>query len=245
MKTPGQKRGIILPVVWFNMIVIAVAWCVILLARRDIAATEERLNGDYKRMVSLLQNSPYDVGRATFAGDLIPLVSNGHDCRGAVPLLLPMLHDLTPLGANFSIGAGMIHTATDVTSPAEEAARVLGEMGDLRAVMPLIQALSNPDPGDRADDLRAEAAKALGNIADPRAVLPLETARDDGNPDVAAAAAEALERIAQKGISLCQEREIRRAFERRLVIGVGYGIVGLLLGISWIVLRRNIVRLAR
>jgi hypothetical protein len=56
-----------------------------------------------------------------------------------------------------------------------KAARALGEMGDERAVEPLIGLLH-----DRRRDLREAAADALGKIGDPRAIVPLSvTLKDD------------------------------------------------------------------
>ena len=55
----------------------------------------------------------------------------------------------------------------------EKAGKVLGEIGDTRAVEPLIKALS-----DDAKDVRESAAEALGKIGDARAVEPLILAID-------------------------------------------------------------------
>ena len=50
------------------------------------------------------------------------------------------------------------------------AAETLGDMGDLRAVEPLIKALDDP-----ATEVRWVAAKSLGMLGDPRAVPPSDT----------------------------------------------------------------------
>lgn len=67
------------------------------------------------------------------------------------------------------------------------AAEVLGEIGDRRAVEPLIQAIKDKDP-----DVRAAAARALGKIRDSKAVEPLIAALEDDEPRVQVAAALAL-----------------------------------------------------
>jgi HEAT repeat protein len=101
-----------------------------------------------------------------------------------------------------------------------DAAVVLGELGDPRAVEPLIAALRNKDwemlqvavealvkigrptvgpliaaLGDEDSYVRQAAAVALGAIGDPRAVEPLSAALRDGNSYVRRAAAEALGRL--------------------------------------------------
>jgi HEAT repeat protein len=70
------------------------------------------------------------------------------------------------------------------------AAVALGEIGDPRAVEPLIAAL-----GDENLNVRIDAAKALGKIGDPRAVEPLIAALGDENLNVRIDAAEALSKI--------------------------------------------------
>jgi HEAT repeat protein len=55
------------------------------------------------------------------------------------------------------------------------AARLLGRIGDARAIAPLVAALADPTP-----EVRQDAARALGQIGDTRAVEPLAAAlRDD------------------------------------------------------------------
>lgn len=56
------------------------------------------------------------------------------------------------------------------------AAQILGELGDERAVAPLIQALDDDD-----DMLRRRAAEALGKIGDSRAIAPLIAALQQTN----------------------------------------------------------------
>lgn len=70
------------------------------------------------------------------------------------------------------------------------AAFILGEIGDKRAVKPLIYRLE-----DREWQVRAVAAGALGKIGDERAVEPLTKVLKDGYEQVREAAKWALERI--------------------------------------------------
>ena len=72
------------------------------------------------------------------------------------------------------------------------AARVLGEMGDVNAVEPLINVLKN----DKNGSVRLYAARALGELGDCQATLPLiESLREDRNVDVRVRAARALGRL--------------------------------------------------
>jgi HEAT repeat protein len=70
------------------------------------------------------------------------------------------------------------------------AASALGEIGDTRAVEPLIAALQ-----DQVPVVREWAAQALGEIGDARAVEPLIAALQDEDPDVRKIAAGALGQI--------------------------------------------------
>ena len=100
------------------------------------------------------------------------------------------------------------------------AARVLGEMGDLNAVEPLIESLLHDKNGsvrlyaaralgelgdqtanepliqslteDRNVDVRVRAARALGRLGGENVVLPLVVALSDDNPQVCVTAADAL-----------------------------------------------------
>ena len=73
------------------------------------------------------------------------------------------------------------------------AAHALGEIGDRRAVEPLIAALE-----DRMSFVRRAAAEALGEIGDSRVVEPLIAARKDSDWDVRSQATEALAKIRRK-----------------------------------------------
>ncbi|MFN8614611.1 MAG: HEAT repeat domain-containing protein [Vampirovibrionales bacterium] len=72
------------------------------------------------------------------------------------------------------------------------AARVLGEMGNMDAVLPLIDVLKY----DANGSVRLYAARALGELGDIRATEPLvESLREDRNVDVRVRAASALGRL--------------------------------------------------
>jgi len=71
------------------------------------------------------------------------------------------------------------------------AADALGEIGDSRAVEPLINALKDP-----FSDVQYYATRALGEIGDKRAVEPLTKALKYKDSGVRMRAAEALEMIA-------------------------------------------------
>jgi len=76
----------------------------------------------------------------------------------------------------------------------EKAAELLGEIGDKRAVEPLITALK-----DGHLFVRQKAAEALGEMGDERAIKLLkEVAQNDSGSHVREAAKEALEKIQEK-----------------------------------------------
>ncbi|MHA1578780.1 MAG: HEAT repeat domain-containing protein [Candidatus Freyarchaeota archaeon] len=75
-----------------------------------------------------------------------------------------------------------------------DAARALGEMGDLRAVEPLMEAVK-----DENRDVRWAAARALGELKDLRAVEPLIQALKDEGSDVRKAAIWALGELGDVG----------------------------------------------
>jgi HEAT repeat protein len=74
-------------------------------------------------------------------------------------------------------------------------ATLLGEVGDRRAVLPLIDLLRTGEAGDVFANVRARAAEALGRIGDPRAVEPLIAALADEDLETCAKATEALGRL--------------------------------------------------
>lgn len=77
--------------------------------------------------------------------------------------------------------------ASDDVQARRDAAAALDELGDARAVAPLLAALADADAV-----VRAKAASALGRLRDARAVAPLVAALNDGNGFVHFAAASAL-----------------------------------------------------
>jgi HEAT repeat protein len=72
----------------------------------------------------------------------------------------------------------------------EAAAKALGKMGNARAVDPLIAMLEN-----KGGAARKTAAEALGKIGDPRAIEPLIAVLNDSDDSVHKAAVRALERF--------------------------------------------------
>jgi HEAT repeat protein len=83
----------------------------------------------------------------------------------------------------YILGEGHTHRRQD-------AAFVLGIMGDPASVRPLCLAMHNPDPL-----LRMLAVEALGKIGDPAAFDTLRRALGDSEPRVAAAATKAIKKI--------------------------------------------------
>ena len=74
-------------------------------------------------------------------------------------------------------------------------ARMLGALGDRRAVEPLIALLKTGECGDVRFNVRAEAAKALGQLGDARAVEPLMASLADDDGATRTSALEALGRL--------------------------------------------------
>jgi HEAT repeat protein len=72
------------------------------------------------------------------------------------------------------------------------AARALGEIGDERALGPLIACLNNSGV---PEVVRMAAAEALGAIGDSSALRPLRTALLDHDPEVRDTAKQALDQI--------------------------------------------------
>jgi hypothetical protein len=75
----------------------------------------------------------------------------------------------------------------------KKAAQALGEIGDDRAVEPLIGAL-----GDQRQDVRKTAAEALGKIGDVRAIEPLSRATGDSFDSVRVSARAALDCVRKR-----------------------------------------------
>jgi HEAT repeat protein len=84
----------------------------------------------------------------------------------------------------------LIATLDDQAEVKEVVFLALGEIGDLRAVDPLITTL-----GDKNWEVRSSAAKALGKIGDERAIQPLVNLLEDNNENVRWYSVQALEII--------------------------------------------------
>jgi HEAT repeat protein len=85
----------------------------------------------------------------------------------------------------------IVNLGADDSLPRHRAAKVLGKVGDNRAVLPLSAALDDTDEG-----IRIEAAQSLGMLRDDRAVAPLMRALErtyiEGRPHESAVVANAL-----------------------------------------------------
>jgi len=88
------------------------------------------------------------------------------------------------------VGIRLLLSRLDDEQEGTHAARVLGQLGDPRAVEPLIIALQDEHPS-----VREAVASVLGEIGDPRAVEPLIIALQDEHPSVREAVASALGEI--------------------------------------------------
>jgi HEAT repeat protein len=167
-------------VVW----VILIAGCVStnLQSKIPIEDIPENISPNIRAQIERLYSSdPVERGNAARA-----LGRMGNKATPAVPFLIGTLQDRAALVRWWcKIGETFFNT-----SPGEEAAGALGEIGDARAVEPLIAALKDKNSG-----IRYGAAGALGEIGDARAVEPLIAALKDKHPVVRETAAEALGEI--------------------------------------------------
>lgn len=75
------------------------------------------------------------------------------------------------------------------------AASRLGELGDAKAIEPLVEVLKYKDTDDIENSIRPSAAESLGKINDVKAVEPLIEALNDDNPYVRLRSAQALGKI--------------------------------------------------
>lgn len=80
------------------------------------------------------------------------------------------------------------------------AALMLGKLGDMRAVSPLIDALESP-----GYQMRLHAAEALGKLGDPRAIEPLRRVVETNHDKFRDAAQEALQRL---GCAEADEKDV-------------------------------------
>ncbi|MBP2047009.1 HEAT repeat domain-containing protein [Methanobacterium aggregans] len=128
----------------------------------------------------------------------------------AIPHLLKVLNDndadvsWKAIVALVNIGEASVEPLIKVFKNGEwhirgRAAEALGNLGDERAVMPLVYALNGSRKKDRNKYIRGKAAEALGKIGDERAVKPLIKAIEDKNIYVRLRAEDALERIRSAG----------------------------------------------
>ncbi|MCK6507649.1 HEAT repeat domain-containing protein [Myxococcota bacterium] len=106
--------------------------------------------------------------------------------------------------------AALVALLADASRPLAERVVAAQALGDQRATAPLIEALRDPQ-----DRLRQAAATALGRAADTSPAGPLrKVAEGDKNPDVRAAALEALAAV-QPGLALPVARAlVRRGVDR-------------------------------
>jgi HEAT repeat protein len=110
----------------------------------------------------------------------------GAAAKAAIPYLVELLNDETATVMSSYLGGGY-HSSAD-TTPAAEAAKALGHIGEV-AHGPLVVALQHGDVAARRN-----AAKALGMISAIDSIEPLMKALDDPAREVRAAAAVALAR---------------------------------------------------
>jgi HEAT repeat protein len=121
------------------------------------------------------------VERAWAAYQLAKL---GRGAAPAVPYLIKMLNDTTPVLLSHYLGGGF-HSSSD-TTPAQEAARTLAKIGE-PAMTSLVNALNSKD-----ENVRRLAVKSLGQIGNIGSVETLIGALSDQSRRVRAAAAIAL-----------------------------------------------------
>jgi HEAT repeat protein len=146
------------------------------------------------------------IGDPSAVGPLLTALKHDNDqVRRAAADTLDLLvwkPDAGEGGAGYWAAKGQWQKCVDIGAPAVEplidalrhhdslvrqvAARGLGQIGDIRAVEPLIAALRG------REDVRAVAAQALGQIDDGRAVEPLIAALKDSGSNIRAASARAL-----------------------------------------------------
>lgn len=121
------------------------------------------------------------VERAWAAYQLAKL---GRGAAPAVPYLLNMLTDNTPVLLSRYLGAGF-HSSSD-TTPAQEASRTLAKIGE-PAMPGLVEAMSSSN-----EDVRRLAVKSLGQLGNIKSIEVLIRALTDPSRRVQAAAAIAL-----------------------------------------------------
>ena len=141
-----------------------------------------------ENILKLYDSDP--IVRANGAGALGAM---GEKALHAVPYLIELLKDNHALEwrtENKSSNPMARGDFVSGSSPGNEAARALGEIGDLKAVLPLIEALNNK--GYR------HAALSLGKLKDKRAVVPLISRLKSNDWAMRGTAALSLGRIGDK-----------------------------------------------
>lgn len=157
-----------------------------------------------KHLIAALRDKSHDIRRVAAEalgqiGDTLavgPLIlalrDNNSEVRWAAAEALGKIGPHWPQSeAAKRLVPDFIAALQDEDSSVSEAAKALGQIGDVRAVDPLIMALRDEDP-----DVRESAAEALGKIGDVRSVEPLITALRDEKGYVCGAVGKALRQIA-------------------------------------------------
>lgn len=190
---------------------------------RSTAADPTEVEAELKKLASF-----DEVKRAEGASALRTLASINSYPDAAVPALIDRLHDTAPVGFALVYSDGSTNGAMpgSGTCPGAIAAGALGEIGDLRALEPLIAATKSAD-----DSVRRSAVEALGNLGDARALDAIEQSDVDR-----VTKSSARERIEKLGISRREEREQHRSSNGLQAIGVAIVLLAIAVaGTAWIV----------
>jgi HEAT repeat protein len=115
-----------------------------------------------------------------------------NECGARYYLALHMIDRAVEMGSCVVKPLVTVLLEDDSHSMRAAAARALGEIGDERAVGPLIACLNNTSV---PEVVRMAAAEALGAIGDSSALRPLRTALLDHDPEVRDTAKQALDQI--------------------------------------------------
>ena len=150
------------------------------LLRSGAGALDDRHRVDLERL--LAADARGDAAREQMADDLVAILRETPDPvteeRAEEVLLWLGPHAIEPVIRGLG-GAGV-----------PSLIRVAGQLGDSRAVDPIVRALGSPDPV-----MRRSAAEAAGDLNHTRTVLGLLAAGQDPERDVRDAAARALDRM--------------------------------------------------
>lgn len=144
---------------------------------------------DVKPLIEALKDSDFNVRyKAAEMLDKIKWTPNNDEIAAYYWMSKNKIDNCVALGT--PAVEPLVATLKDCKFWCRDAAIALGQLGDTRAVEPLIIALKNP-----GIYVREEAAKALGKLGDRRAVQPLIDALEDPDSDVRNAAAFSLGKI--------------------------------------------------